>query len=171
MRKFLNIARIAIVFSVLIFLSGIYIEFRFDDNWAQNVVIAIYLYTYIFHPLLFFIIGRKIILSTNAEKVPFCLLMVLLLLAIIPTTYTVALSTADGFAIAGALEIVYFVFETAAFLAAIWFFVYYVRRFIKRSIVSRDLISMHHYLFGAMIYFYFIRLTVVSSILLAQLEI
>jgi len=171
MRKILNIARFAILFSIFISVFGIYLDIRFDRDWAQNMVIAIYFYTYIFHPLIFFIIGRRIILSTNAEKVPFCLLVILLLLAIVPTTYVIGLSAADGFGISGALEIVYLVFESAAFLAGILFFIYYVRRFIKKTIVSRDLISMHHYLFGAMIYFYFVRLTVISSILLAQLEI
>jgi hypothetical protein len=56
------------------------------------------------------------------------------------------------------------VFEGAAFFATLFFFFHYLIRYVKRTMEARDLYAIHHYLIGALIYFYFVRLTIISTI-------
>jgi len=171
MRNVVIIARLVLIATFAVYFIGIYAHVFVDARWAEILSTVVFFYTFIFHPLVFFLIGRKLIKLSTADTVPLCLMVLLLVLPLIPTTYVItvtALDWAGELPTITALDIVFIVFEAAALLAGILVFSYYLRRFAKRIIINRDLISMHHYLFGTLIYFYFIRLTLISSLLVTR---
>ncbi len=172
MRSIIRIARLVIVATFAIYFIGIYAHVFVDDRWAEILSTVVFFYTFIFHPLVFFLIGRKIVKLSTADSVPLCLLVLLLVLPLIPTTYVItvnALEWAGDLPSITAMDIVFIVFESAALLGGIFAFGYYLRRYVKGIIINRDLISIHHYLFGTLIYFYFIRLTLISSLLITNI--
>jgi len=172
MRNIILIARLVIVATFAVYFTGIYAHVFVGDRWAEIFSTSVFFYTFILHPLVFFLIGRKMVKLSTADSVPISLLVLLLVLPLIPTTYVItvnALEWAGDLPAVTAMDIVFIVFESAALLAGIYVFGYYLRRYVKGIIINRDLISIHHYLFGTLIYFYFVRLTLISTLLITNI--
>lgn len=170
MRTSVRISRIAILLAILLYVSGIYANLT-NEPRGEIYSIAVFFYTYMLHPLIFFFLGRKLVLTSTEETTPFTLIAVIFFLTFIPVTYLFVPTFFEGGFFEGAIGTVYVVFEFAALLATILVCIYFLRRRVKHIVNPRDLISIHHVLFGTLIYFYFIRLTLVTSIILSQIEV
>ena len=170
MNKAIPTAIAAIVIALALYAVGVY-GFATGEVWGEYAATAVYLYTYIFHPLIFFLLGRSLVRHATIEAVPLTLLIIMLVLTAIPTTFALSATLAGGgFGVESAIDIVFIVFEAAALLATIVIFGFYLRKRIKRLFTERDLISIHHFFFGTLVYFYFVRLTLVTSIIISEVE-
>jgi|GEM_PF-923211 hypothetical protein len=125
---------------------------------------AIDIYILLAHPLVFFLLGRKLVKTASVNTFPKFLLTVMFLLPVVSITYIIFPSINSIFNIESGIDIVFLVFEGAAFFATLFFFFHYLIRYVKRTMEARDLYAIHHYLIGALIYFYFVRLTIISTI-------
>lgn len=159
---------IAIALTAVLYVVGLYFTFFESEGITGTVSTSINFYIFLFHPLVFFLLGRMLVKTATMETFPKILLVVLLMLPAIPITYITLPSITNLFEVTMVLEIVFLVFEGAALIATIIFFVHYLRRYINQTLEARDLYAIHHFLIGSLIYFYFIRLTILSSIQLSN---
>ncbi|MFW6298286.1 MAG: hypothetical protein ACOC14_01270 [Bacillota bacterium] len=159
---------IAIALTAILYVLGLYFTFLDAEGPLGVITTIINFYIFLIHPLVFFLIGRKLVKTATMETFPKILLVIMLLLPAVPITYITLPSITNLFEINMALEIVFLVFEGAALLATIVLFIHYLRRYINQTMEARDLYAIHHYLIGSLIYFYFVRLTILSSIQLSS---
>ena len=167
-RKHILYAAIIIALTVILYGVGLFFSFRGTDGVLDIVVTSIGFYIFLIHPLVFFLIGRLLVKTATMETFPKMLLFVMLLLPAIPITYITLPSAINLFEISMVLEIVFLVFEGAALIATLIFFFHYLKRYANQTVEARDLFAIHHFLIGSLIYFYFIRLTILSSIQLSS---
>ncbi|MFP4077544.1 MAG: hypothetical protein ACLFUQ_00200 [Candidatus Izemoplasmataceae bacterium] len=156
------------VMTAILFVFGLYLTLAGSEGALGVIATSINFYIFLLHPLVFFLIGRLLVKTATIETFPKILLIVILLLPAVPITYITLPSITNIFEITMALEIVFLVFEGAALLATILFFIHYLRRYIHQTLEPRDLYAIHHFLIGSLVYFYFIRLTLLSSIQLSS---
>jgi len=155
---------IAVALTLILYALGVYISYAdMGSVWTQ-VRSAIDIYILLVHPLVFFLFGRKLVKTASVRTFPVLLLFVMLLLPMISLTYIIVPAIGNLFAIESGIDIIFLIFEGAAILATLFFFFHYLHRYLKNIMEPRDLYAIHHYLIGALIYFYFVRLTIISTI-------
>ena len=125
-----------------------------------------YFITFFIFPAVVVFFGRLLILRANADKVPPLLFPLLFLYTFIPTVSVILPYVASGFRFEGALELVFVIFEMAVFLGGFGFFVYFFQKYLSNKLGERDITLFLHYFVGGLVYFYFIRLTLLTSILI-----
>ena len=94
-------------------------------------------------------------------------MLILVSLPIVYVLVPVFLNAFTGFDDITALEFVFVIFEFAALITAVVFFVRYARRMVFDNMIPKDLYAIHHFYIGALVYFYFVRLTIISSLLVS----
>ncbi len=153
-----------------LFIIGLYGILAHSEGFYFIFGQAFSMYLLIFHPLIFFILGRNILKQADVRNIPEMLLFNMILLVFFPIVYVlipVFANAFDNIRSASALEFVFVVFEIAALLTAFVFFIRYAKRMIQDIMVPRDLYTIHHFYIGALVYFYFVRLTIISSLLVS----
>lgn len=127
---------------------------------------AMFFITFFLFPAIVVFFGRLLIVRATPEKVPPLLFPLLFLYTFIPTISVILPYIASGFRFEGALELVFVIFEIAMFLGGFGFFVYFFHKYLASKLGERDLTLFLHYFVGGLVYFYFIRLTLLTSILI-----
>ncbi|MGM0436094.1 MAG: hypothetical protein ACQEQA_03510 [Bacillota bacterium] len=155
---------IAVALTLILYALGIYISYADMGSVWTTVGSAIDIYILLAHPLVFFLFGRKLVKTASVGTFPVLLLVVMLLLPMISLTYIIIPSIANIFAVESSIDIIFLIFEGAAILTTLFFFFHYLHRYVKNTMEARDLYAIHHYLIGTLIYFYFVRLTIISTI-------
>jgi len=168
MRQY-NILTITLSFLTLAaYIVGLYGTISLEEGFFLYFGLGVSMYLVIFHPLVFFALGRGILKQADIRDVPESLIFILLIIPFFPISYVLIpllFELYESVQQASAIEFVFIIFEMAAFGAGIYAFVRYARKTVKDQMVPRDFYAIHHYLIGTLIYFYFVRLTLVSSIL------
>lgn len=165
---------VIIILTAILYVFGLYFTLVGAEGALDVITTTINFYIFLFHPLVFFLIARMLVKTAAVETFPKILLIVLLLLPAVPITYFTLPSITNLFVIktvvedVTVLEVVFLVFEGAALLATIVFFIHYLKRYLNHTMEARDLYAIHHFLIGSLVYFYFIRLTILSSIQLSS---
>ncbi len=155
---------VAVILTLILYALGIYISFVDMGSFWTTLGSAIDIYILLVHPLVFFLFGRKLVKTASVQTFPAILLVVMLLLPIVSLTYIIIPSIGNLFAIESGIDIIFLIFEGAALLTTLFFFFHYLHRYARNIMEPRDLYAIHHYLIGTLIYFYFVRLTIISTI-------
>jgi len=156
--------------SLLFFVVGLYGTLFTSDGFFYVFGQITSMYLLIFHPAIFFVLGRTILKQSNIRNASEMLIFNMLILVALPIIYVlipVFMNAYSGFGDITALEFVFVIFEFAALLTAIVFFVRYAKRMIFDKMIPKDLYAIHHFYIGALVYFYFVRLTIISSLLVS----
>lgn len=155
-----------LLISVIIYLIGIYAIIRGGSSfWSYLATGIFFLFLFIF-PALMAYFGRLLTKDTNSENLPQCLFPTIFLYTFLTTSYAIIPTILGGFDIESATEVVFLIFETVIFIGGIVFTVYFIRKRVKGLLTEKDVVLFLHYLVGGLVYFYFIRLTLLSTILL-----
>ncbi len=155
---------IVVALTLILYALGIFLSLSDVGSTWSIIRTIIDIYILLAHPLVFFLIGRKLVKTATISQFPKLLLLVMLLLPMISITYIVVPSINTLFAIESGIDVIFLIFEGAAVLITLFFFFHYLHRYLKSTMESRDLYAIHHYLIGTIIYFYFVRLTIISTI-------
>jgi len=151
---------------VTLYLIGIYSMIRGDSDFWSNLATTIFIIFLFIFPALMAFFGHLLIKDATPENIPRCLYPILFLYTFLSTSYAIIPTLFNGFDIQSATEVVFLIFEAVIFIAGIVFCIYFARKRVKKLLTERDIILFLHYLIGGLLYFYFIRLTLLSSILL-----
>jgi len=129
---------------------------------------AFSLYLFIVHPALLFYYGRSLIKLTDHKDFQEAILFIMISIPFFPIVYTFIPLFYDFITLGTsvrATDIIFVIFEFGALAAGFFFFISYTKRYVLEQLVPKDLYAIHHYLVGTLLYFYFIRLTILSTIL------
>lgn len=154
--------------TLIAFFIGIYGTTFVEDGGFYIFGQAVSLYLLIVHPALLFGYSRAILKLSDHKSVPEVLIFSIIAIPFFPIVYTmipIAYQFFSGEISVGATDIIFVIFEVAALGAGFYAFVRYAKRFVTDKLVPRDIYAIQHYLIGTLIYFYFVRLTIISSIL------
>lgn len=169
MRQYAKITNIVLILTLLFVGLGIYGVIAHDDGGFFILSQAVNLYLFIFHPAVIFILARLILQYHDHKNLPEAVIFSLLMMPLAPSifiVFPVMIETIEvGLSTPGALDIVFFIFEVAVMIVGFVVFVRYAKKFVMDRLVPKDLYAMFHYLIAMLIYFYFIRLTIISSLL------
>jgi len=152
--------------SIIIYIIGIYAIIRGESGfWSYLATGIFFLFLFIF-PALMAYFGRLMTKQINMERIPRCLFPTIFLYTFLTTSYAIIPTIANGFDIHSATEVVFLIFETVIFVGGIVFTIYFTRKRVRKLLTEQDIVLFLHYLVGGLVYFYFIRLTLLSTILL-----
>ncbi len=153
---------------ILSVLSLIGVLFTIQNAEGAYFVFAqtMFFITFFIFPAIIVFFGRLLIIRTTPERVPPLLFPLLFLYTFIPTISVILPYIASGFRFDGALELVFVIFEGAIFVGGFSFFVYFFQKYLSNKLNEKDITLFLHYFVGGLVYFYFIRLTLLTSILI-----
>lgn len=153
---------------VLSFMSliGIFFTVQGASGFYQIYSNTMFIITLFIFPGLMVFFGRLILQRATPKNLPPLLYPLLFLYTFIPTSFVLVPYIFQGFFQGSAVEILFVIFEGSVFLGGIGFFFYFFRKRIKGKIRRFDLKLFLHYLVGGLVYFYFIRLSFVATILI-----
>ena len=153
---------------MLSFLSliGIFFQVR-DGSGLYNVVyISLFMVPLLVYPGLMAWIGRDVISKATPRNIPVMTFPILFLYTFVPTLYFLVPYVFSGYYNNNSTELLFIMFEFSVFAAGIGFFAFQMKKVKDKKIKRRDFNLYTVYLFGGLIYFYFIRLTFIAMILL-----
>lgn len=156
--------------TLFFFAFGLYGTLVANEGFFFILGQAFSMYLLIFHPLIFYILGRRLLKIADIRNVPESLIFNMLVLPFFPIAYVlipVGFSFIDSYGDLSALEFVFIIFEASTLLMGVGLFIRYANRMVSDSIVPRDLYAIHHYYIFMIVYFYFVRLTIISSLLVS----
>ncbi len=170
MKRDIYISIILSIVTFVLFFIGLYGTLFREDGFFLVFGQIISMYLLIFHPLIFFLLSRRLLREADIRYVPENLIFNIIVLPLFPIAYVlipIGVNIIDNFSDLSALEFVFIIFEFSAVATGFAFFVRYARKTVLDTIVPRDLYAIHHYYIGSLVYFYFVRLTILSSLLLS----
>ena len=153
---------------ILSFMSliGIFFTVQGASGFYQIYSNTMYIITLFVFPGLMVFFGRLILLRATPKNLPPLLYPLLFLYTFIPTSYVLVPYLFQGFFQGSAVEILFVIFEGFVFVGGVVFFIYFFNKRVKGKIRRFDLKLFLHYLVGGLVYFYFIRLSFVATILI-----
>ncbi len=153
---------------ILSFLSlvGIFFTVQGEGGFFQIYSNIMFIITLFIFPGLMVFFGRLILLRATPKNIPPLLYPLLFLYTFIPTSYILVPYVFQGFEQSNAVEILFVIFEASILLGGIGFFIYFFRKRLRGRIRRFDLKLFLHYLVGGLVYFYFIRLSFVATLLI-----
>lgn len=160
-----NSEPIVLILSFLALL-GIFFQVRNGSGIYNGIYIALFMVTLLVYPGAMAWIGRDIISKATPKNVPILTFPILFLYSFVPTLYFLVPYVFSGYYNNNSTELLFILFEASVFLGGIGFFAYQYRKYLNHTIKRRDFNLFTIYMFGGLIYFYFIRLTFISMILL-----
>ncbi len=169
MRQYARLTNVVLLATMALVGFGLYGFITHDSGGFFILSRTVNLYLFVFHPVVIFILARLVLNYHDHTNLPEAVIFSLLILPLAPTIFILIPVAADVIAVKQinptALEVVFFIFEIGVLIVGVVFFVRYAKRYATESLVPKDLYAMFHYLIGMMVYFYFIRLTILSSLL------
>ncbi len=168
MKKELSVYHIAPIIAAIIILYfiGVVLTVLGNPGWSGFFATTIFLFTLFVFPGVIVYLGRVVLINATPSSIPIYLFPLLFMFSFLPTSYVLIPYAFEGFKIEFATELIFLVFEVSVLLSGFGFFAYYLRKYLKSNLTDKDLSLMLHYFVGGLIYFYFIRLTLLSSLLL-----
>jgi hypothetical protein len=153
---------------VLSFMSliGIFFTVQGESGFYLIYSNTMFIITLFIFPGLMVFFGRLILQRATPRNIPPLLYPLLFLYTFIPTSYVLVPYLFQGFTQGSAVEILFVIFEASVFIGGLAFFIYFFRKRMKGKIRRFDLKLFLHYLVGGMVYFYFIRLSIVTTLLI-----
>jgi hypothetical protein len=156
---------LTIVLSLLA-LTSVLFFIQNGDGWTFVLYgIMVFLTLFIFPAIVVFF-ARLLLVRATPQAVPPLLFPLLFLYSFIPTVTLLLPFITTGLAFSGATEIIFFLFEAMVFTGGLMFFIYFFRKYLLGKLGEKDLTLFLHYFVGGLAYFYFIRLTVLSSLII-----
>lgn len=146
-------------------LMGIFFQVRSGTGIYNGIYIALFMLTLILYPGLMAWVGRDIISRATPRKIPVMTFPILFLYTFVPTLYFLIPYLFSGYYNNNSTELLFIMFEFSVFAAGLGFFAYQVKKAKDKKIKRRDFNLYTVYLFGGLIYFYFIRLTFIAMIM------
>ncbi len=168
MQSYIKAVYAIIIATIVGSIIGVYGMTVADDGFFVIFGQAFSLYLFIVHPALLYFYGRAIIKLTDHKEFPEAIIFVMISIPFFPIVYTLIPLIYDFFTLdtnVSATDIIFVIFEVGVLGAGFAFFINYTKRYVLDQLVPKDLYAIHHYLIGTLLYFYFIRLTILSSIL------
>lgn len=150
----------------LLSLIGIFFTVQGESGFYQVYSNTMFIITLFIFPGLMVFFGRLILQRATPKNIPPLLYPLLFLYTFIPTTYVLVPYLFQGFFQGSAVEILLVIFESFVFFGGLVFFVYFFRKRLRGKIRRFDLKLFLHYLVSGLVYFYFIRLSLVTTILI-----
>ncbi|GEM_PF-1115990 len=147
-------------------LIGIFFQVRGGTGIFNGIYIALFMITLLVYPGLLAWIGRDVIAKATPRNIPVMTFPILFLYTFVPTLYFLVPYVFSGYFNNNSTELLFIVFEFSVFTAGLGFFFWQIKKFKEKKLKRRDFNLYTVYLFGGLIYFYFIRLTFIAMILL-----